>query len=64
MLYKIYKEISKIIYKYLLILYSTEPLGELNEGVFFNRRMSIQSYKQFPSFGFGNHKKIVQEFCD
>ena len=33
-IYKIYKEIGNIIYKYMLIVYYSEPLIEINEGDF------------------------------
>lgn len=44
-IYKIYKVFRNIIYKYILIVYQTEPLGELNERSFFSIDESLFSHQ-------------------
>jgi hypothetical protein len=54
-IYKINKEIRNIIYKYMLFVYYSEPLGEMKEGGFYSVDETYSIITTTHKSGFGYH---------
>lgn len=49
---KVYKELRKIIYKYMKILYKSEPISVKNKNEFFSMDESLINQKMVVKFGY------------